>query len=143
MFIAFSDNFPPTIEADSLFRIDIGIEAEYSLTVEDQTDSFTLTIQGGLPQNSDLISLEDGAYIFRWNLQEPTTNPLVFVAIDSQGAASTFVPKVEVCACVNGGVCTEDGLLTTNSTVVLNCQCTEGRFNILSCFTGIVVCSIL
>ena len=92
----------------------------------DPGDEFTLTILGGLPPNSELEDVGEGEYIFRWNLQEVTYRTLTFVANDSQGASSTYVPVVEICACSNGGTCTRDGLLTGNATVVLNCMCSEG-----------------
>lgn len=90
-------------------------------------DNVTLNIEGGLPENSELLSRGGGVYTFRWNLQMPTARSLVFIAIDSRGAASTFAPRVEICACVNEGVCTANGLLSANSTLLLNCQCTEGN----------------
>lgn len=90
-------------------------------------DTFMLTVLGGLPPNSALEDVGEGEYIFRWNLQEVTTESLVFVANDSRGALSIYVPIVEVCACVNEGNCTRQGLLSSNATVVLNCMCPEGR----------------
>lgn len=134
-----ADNFPPVISANSLLTIDINIETEYTLSVEDSMDNFTLHIRGGLPENSVLEAFGDGIYRFRWNLQEPTTAPLVFVANDSRGAVSSFVPRVEICACVNGGLCILDGLHTTNSTVLLNCQCTEGNSCCIICKIVIAV----
>ena len=104
----------------------MGIESSYTLVVNDPGDEFTLTILGGIPPNSVLEEFEEGMYIFRWNLQEVTKTPLKFFANDSRGASSTFVPIVEVCACVNGGNCTREGLLSNNATVVLNCICPEG-----------------
>lgn len=98
----------------------------YTITVNDPGDDFTLSVLGGLPPNSVLDYIGGGEYAFRWNLQEVTTKPLTFVANDSKGASSTFVPIVEVCACANGGNCTRDGLLSSNATVVLNCVCREG-----------------
>ena len=99
----------------------------YSLSVLDPGDNFTLTIQGQLLQDYTLEVVGDREYIFHWNLLEPTSEPLVFIATDSGGASSTFIPTVEVCACANGGNCTLDGLLTSNSTVILNCQCPQGK----------------
>lgn len=122
-----ADNFPPVITANSLLTINVNIEVTYTLSVEDATDNFTLSVRGGLPENSVLEKLEDGTYIFHWNLQQPTTAPLVFIANDSRGAASLFVPRVEICACVNSGLCILDGLHTINSTILLNCQCSEGN----------------
>lgn len=115
-----------------MFRITVGQESAFSIIVMDTGDNFTLTVLGGLPQNSDLEDKGEGEYIFRWNLQEVTTKPLVFAANDSRGASSTFIPIVEVCACVNGGNCTQEGLLSSNATVVLNCMCPEGIL-ILKC----------
>ena len=119
-------NFPPNITADAVFIVTVGQESAYIVTVVDPGDNFTLTVLGGLPPNSELESLEDGEYLFLWNLQEIITQPLVFIAIDSKGASSTFIPVVEVCACSNGGNCTREGLLSNNATVVLNCVCPQG-----------------
>ena len=98
----------------------------FTLTVVDPGDEFTLSTQGGLPQGSTLEKIAEGEYVFHWNLQEITTEPLVFVANDTAGASSTFVPTVEICACVNQGNCTLDGLQTSGATVVMNCHCNEG-----------------
>ena len=122
-----AENSAPNITAAAVFSVLLGEESLYPLTVVDTGDNFTLDVVGGLPANSALESVGEGEFIFRWVLEELTTEPLVFVANDSRGAASTFVPIVEVCACANGGNCTRDGLLTANATLVLKCVCTEGE----------------
>ena len=104
----------------------MGVESSFTIVVDDPGDEFTLTVDGGLPPNSVLEETEGGEYIFRWNLQEVIIFPLRFIANDSRGASSLFVPTVEICACVNGGNCTREGLLSNNATVVLNCVCPEG-----------------
>lgn len=106
--------------------MNLGQLSELMIDVEDPEDEFSLTVQGGLPENSVLEALSEGEFIFQWTLQEITFMPLVFVANDSQGASTLFTPVVEICACENGGNCTRDGLLTNNATIVLICQCTEG-----------------
>ena len=124
------DNFPPIISAEVIFRVNVGEESVFSLNVVDPNlgDEFTLTVQGGLPADSVLEEIAEGEYAFRWNLMDVTTEPLVFIANDTRGASSTFIPTVEVCACVNGGSCILDVLLESDTTVVLNCHCSEGRF---------------
>ena len=120
------DNFPPNISAEATFRVNLGQESTFVLYVEDPGDEFTLSVRGGLPDNSILEEIAEGEFEFRWNLQEITTDSLVFVANDTRGASSVFIPTVEVCACVNGGNCTLDGLLTSAATVVMNCVCSDG-----------------
>ena len=119
-------NNPPNIMADEIFIVYVGVESSFTIMVDDPGDEFTLTVDGGLPPNSVLEETEGGEYIFRWNLQEVIIFPLRFIANDSRGASSIFVPTVEICACVNGGNCTREGLLSNNATVVLNCVCPEG-----------------
>jgi hypothetical protein len=102
------------------------MESIYTLTVVDPGDNITLSIRGGLPINSVLEKVDEEEYIFIWTLMELTNEPLVFVANDSRGAASTFSPVVEVCACVNGGACTREGIITSNATITLKCMCTQG-----------------
>lgn len=111
-----------------MFSVKVGQESVFFITVIDPGDNFTLTILEGLPPNSVLESADGEEYIFRWNLQQITTDPLVFIANDSKGASSTFIPIVEICACANGGNCTRDGLLSNNATVILNCICPEGDY---------------
>ena len=120
-------NFPPNISTDAVFSVTLGQESAFSITVNDPGDTFMLNVVGGLPPNSMLEDVGGGEYVFHWTLQEITTEPLVFVANDSKGASSTFIPIVEVCACANGGNCTRDGLLSSNATVILNCVCSEGN----------------
>ena len=103
------------------------METYFTLTVVDPGDRFNLSVQGGLPLHSVLEKVEEDNYIFSWNLMELTNEPLVFIANDLRGASSIFSPVVEVCACVNGGVCTQGGLITSNATITLKCMCTEGN----------------
>ena len=136
-----AENFPPIISADAIFRVNIGEQFKNSLRliVKDPEDDFSLSVQGGLPPNSELEEVEEGEYIFQWNLLEVTTESLIFVANDSKGATSVFVPTVEMCACANGGNCTLDGLLTSNTTIIMNCRCNEGNLIL----QGLIMIAIL
>ena len=107
-------------------RVNTGQESIYQLTVFDPGDKISLTMLGGLPQGSTLEQVDEGEYVFRWTLQKVATKPLVFIANDTAGASSTFTPIVYICACVNGGNCSFNGPLSGSSTVVMNCNCSEG-----------------
>ena len=119
-------NVPPNITAMATFRVYLNQKSVFTLTVVDPGDEFTLSVVDGLPDNSVLEETANGTFEFAWTPQEITFEPLVFVANDSRGAAALFTPTVEICACVNGGNCTLDGLITNNATVLMNCECTEG-----------------
>ena len=121
-----TDNFAPNISGKGTFRVNSREESIYTISIDDPGDNYTTSVQGGLPPNSLLEELGDGEYSFKWNLQELTNDPLVFVATDTRNASSTHTPIVEVCACANDGVCTVDGLLTTNLTITMACICSEG-----------------
>lgn len=123
----FSDNFPPNISAASPFRVNIGQESVLVINVVDPGDNFTLNIEGGLPENSVLEAVSPGVFFFRWTLRQATNNPLIFIANDTRGATTSFVPTVEVCGCVNGGNCSLDGIITNNATITLNCLCDDGK----------------
>ena len=97
------------------------------LLVTDPGDNFTLRLDGGLPENSVLEKISRNNYIFRWNLQAVTDRSLVFIATDTRDASSTYMPRVEICACKNGGICTLTGVVSDKPTVVMNCQCSEGE----------------
>lgn len=122
------ENTPPNILADSVFRVIIGEESIYSLSVSDPNgDNLTLTLMNELPDSPKLEQTAAGEeYLFVWTLLEITNVTLTFVATDSKGAAALFSPTVELCACVNNGNCTRDGLLVDSPTIVMNCHCSEG-----------------
>ena len=103
----------------------------FPLYVADPGDNFTLELNEGLPINSSLNDTGDGNYIFIWNLNEITVRTLEFIANDTRGAASVFIPRVEICLCKNGGICTLDGVVTNDATVVMNCLCSAGKLAIL------------
>lgn len=116
---------PPSILADSVFRVNIDEESVYILSVSDPGDNFTLTLMNE-PPDKFVLEESGGEYLYKWTLLGITNVTLTFIAMDSRGAASTFTPTVELCACVNGGNCTLDGVLTNNASVVMNCHCSEG-----------------
>ena len=80
-----------------------------------------------LPGDTALEQVENTEeYLLKWTLLEITNVTLTFVARDLKGAATIFSPSVELCACINNGNCTRDGLLVDGPTIVLNCHCSEG-----------------
>ncbi len=99
-------NFPPNISAEATLRVNLGEESVLALSLVDSDDNFTLSIQDGVPDSPILEKISDGEYFFMWTLQQVTNETLVFIATDTRGAASVFVPTVEICACVNEGVYT-------------------------------------
>ena len=114
---------------ESVFKVMVGQQAEYTFTVTDPGDTFIVGLLEGLPVSSNLINKGDGVFVFIWTLRQPTNMSLTFFARDSLNASSTLSPRVEVCACANEGECTLDGLLSTDdTTVIMNCLCTEGWY---------------
>ena len=134
-----AENFPPNISTDAIFRVDLGlIESTFNILVTDPNeDDFTFTFEGGLASAdvSELTKLSDGEFVYRialFDLPTLETSPLVFHANDSRGAVSSFIPSLEVCACINGGECTLDGTEGIDATVIMNCICPEGICNLTS-----------
>lgn len=112
---------------DDLFLVNVGEENVYTFDVND-TDDFTVTIDGGAPQGGILSDDGDGMYTFRWTPQATPTRELGFIAVDELGAATLHSPLVQVCACFNGGECTLEGVPNTNKRIQnLTCLCTEGK----------------
>ena len=107
------------------FRVNLGKKSVFVINVIDPGDNFTLKLEGELPRSSILENAGDGEYTFTWNLTETTDRTLEFVANDTRGAATVFIPRVEVCPCQNGGICTLNGIVTDDATVVMNCQCND------------------
>lgn len=120
-----AENFPPNISANSTLRVTLGQESMLQVRVSDPGDNFTLNVLRG-PTNSKLEKISAEDFVFRWTPLRVTFEPLMFIATDTKGAASVFTPKVEICACVNRGLCTLDGISSTNATIALNCICPQG-----------------
>ena len=125
----FPGNSPPNITGDDIFFINVGEENVYTFLVND-TNEFNVTIEGRLPEGSALINDGDEVYIFMWTPRATPADGVSFVAVDSMGAATLHSPVVQVCACFNGGECTEEGVQVTSDLVqILTCLCTEGMNN--------------
>ena len=122
-----TENTPPLISADARLRVNLEEEFTYSLTVVDPGDNFTLTVLGELANQAQFEKIDDEQYSLKLNLKTLTNDALVLVANDSKGASTTFIPILEICACVNGGQCTTEGVLTSNTTIIMKCLCDEGN----------------
>ena len=117
--------FPPTLNASENFYITIGAPSTFDLNVA----RGQLDVLGGLPENSVLIedSNTGGLFHFTWTLSSTVANPITFIATASQGGVAVFSPRLLLCACENGGTCTESGFMgTQNNVIVLQCDCPEG-----------------
>ena len=112
-----------------MFHITIGHLSVYEFfVVDDDGGDFSVGIIGDLPVSSALINKSDGAFEFQLTLHKLTDLSLTFFALDSLNTSSTLSPRLEVCACANGGECSLEGLLNTDATtVVMNCICPPGR----------------
>ncbi len=111
-----------------MFLVNVGEENLYTFTVND-TDDFNVTKVGGIPEGGVLSEDGYGEYTFTWTPGViPNISGLLFVAMDSSGAATLHTPIVHVCACFNGGECTEEGVLLRNDLIfTLTCLCDEGN----------------
>ena len=113
----------------------VGEESVYTFTVSSDSENITVIIlhegEETLPSGIQLNNSNSDSYTITWT---PVNNTavlnLTIVAMDQnfENISSIFNPVVQLCACVNGGNCTTDGLLATDfSFVVLNCECPEGK----------------
>ena len=124
----FADNFPPNITGQSTFIVRIGQMNTYSFTVQDAGDNITVRVIGELPSSAYLEDSGEGRYSLHWIPPEAPNTTLTLLAVDSLGASSTLTPSVHVCACMNEGNCTLEGLPSSDaSTVIMNCDCTKGN----------------
>lgn len=121
-------NSPPEVATDiETFRVNVGEANIYTFKVTD-TNDFSVMIDGGMPDGGDLTDDGAGTYTFTWTPEAIPTRGLSFVATDDLGAATLHSPFVQVCACVNGGECTLDGVPSTLELIQnLPCVCNEGN----------------
>ena len=122
------DNFPPVLNGSMTFRVTTGQSALYSFTATDSGSVTVVPAVQGLASNTYTFSSSNNTYSLTLTLVEPTNISVAFIATDNMNAVSTISPRVEICACQNGGVCTLDGILTADaSSVVMRCECPEGK----------------
>ncbi len=127
----FIGNSPPQIMGPSMLRLDIGVTATLSFNISDDKDIFNITVVGGLPDNSELMStVMDGftEYEFTWTLSTvQSARSIMFEARDELNASAVLNVQVQICACMNKSDCTIEGIAdATASSIVLNCECSEG-----------------
>ena len=137
-----ADNMPPSIFGPGIFSVNVGDENVYTFSVND-TNDFNVTIAGGVPVGGVLNDEGNGVYTFIWTPPATPTDGVSFVATDIAGAATVHTPVLRVCACFNGGTCTEEGLLATGAVVqVLTCLCTDGKTSSCISYLSLLLCII-
>ena len=115
----------------NMLRLDIDVMATLRFNVSDDKDIFNTTVVGGLPDNSKLMpTAMDGftEYEFTWTLSAvESARSIMFEARDELNASAVLNVQVQICACMNKSDCTIEGITdTTASSIVLNCECSEG-----------------
>jgi len=132
--LKFTVSFPPNINAPETFMATVGEESVYTFTVSSDSENITVILlhegEETLPSGVQLNNPGGDGYTITWTPVDNTAVlNLTIVAMDlnMKNISSIFDPVVQLCACVNGGDCTADGLLATDfSFMVLNCECPEG-----------------
>ena len=103
----------------------VGIESNYLFTV---TGSINVTV---VINGQELSLLGSGnAFTLPWrpaNINEGYN--VTIIATAGQNARAVFVPRVQLCGCINGGNCTTAGVLNLQLPFnVLNCECPAGNY---------------
>ena len=112
----------------------VGEESVYTFTVSSDSQNINVIIlhegEETLPSGVQLNNPDGDSYTITWTPADNTSIlNLTIVAVDPnlENVSSIFNPFVQLCACVNGGNCTTDGLLDIYYRfVILYCECPEG-----------------
>lgn len=122
-------NNPPVISGDTVLYVSQSKQSIYTLSVSDPNDTFTVTLQGNPPPQSDYsFDRTDNIITFTWTPRTTDSVQLMFVANDSQGAASVLHPLVRLCACAMNAECvnsTGDGGM--DRFLLQDCVCGTGK----------------
>jgi len=124
-----TENFPPNITAPGVFMATVGSNSTYSFMVTESTSvDIMLNGQFDLPSNVYLTNTSNEDYVLTWmpiDMAEELT--LTIVARGSRNVSSMFSPRVQLCGCVNNGICTTAGVLNLqHSFILLSCACPPG-----------------
>ena len=120
------ENNLPTFSGTDIFKVTVGTENIYTFSVEDADDTFTVTILGETPNRGQLVHNGEGMYTLHWMMSAIPTSSVTFRAEDARGAVVLLSPLLHVCSCFNGGTCTMDGVIHSDSLINMTCLCTEG-----------------
>ena len=128
----------------------VGEESVYTFTVSSDSQNISVVIlhegEETLPSGVQLNNPDGDSYTITWTPADNTSVlNLTIVAIDNdQNISSIFNPFIQLCACINEGNCTSDGLLNTHyDFIVLNCECPKGEgYNICIPVLRVSCCGI-
>lgn len=125
-------NDPPILMGNNIFLVTIGERSYYTFNVTDDHNNFTLTVEGGLPDNATL-QVDGSSYTLTWTLSlslnqiSSFNKTIAIIAKDELNATALLNPQIRICACGEGGSCTAEGLLNVSSNpLILNCDCSPG-----------------
>ena len=127
--LSFAESFPPNISAPEIFNATVGTNSTYSFSV---TGSISVVVvingQNSLPANAAFSNDSGDTFTLTWNPVNVNEEfNVTIIATAERNATSMFVPRVQLCGCMNGGNCTEDGVLDLELPfIVLNCDCPPG-----------------
>ena len=119
-----------------MFEVTIGEESVYNFALtDDRDDSIEVNIEGGFIEYELTLVPNSNNFTYTVTLVDTTNvsniSTLIFSANDSMSAVGVLSPRLEICACQNGGNCTQEGILgTVNNVVVLQCTCPGGQCTI-------------
>ena len=126
-----TETFPPNITAPAVFMATVGTNSTYSFMVIDST-SVNVMVNGqfDLPSNIYVTNTSNDDYVLTWMpLDVGEELSITIVAVGSGNESSVFSPRVQLCGCMNNGICTEAGVLNLELPfIVLNCECPSGMY---------------
>lgn len=127
LFICAANN-PPVITGPDSFMVTLNQASGFNISVMD-IGNITFTIISGEVEGGVLTRSETNMslYQFTWTPTAIIGSPIVFAATDDLNATSQYEPQIEFCQCLNGSVCTLEGVLDQLANPVdLNCICATG-----------------
>ncbi|XP_067053673.1 fibrillin-2-like isoform X3 [Acropora muricata] len=137
------DNFPPKIHnVPSSINVTLGKTFMINITAQ---DSDTVAFRVVNKPDSAIINQSENVLRFMWPVTSSRQLNLSFVATDDQGAAATWNPSINMCACEHKGHCVppEDGdpVNTNSKFVYMGCAC-QGGYTGRFCDSEIDACEV-
>ncbi|XP_074618591.1 uncharacterized protein LOC141877470 isoform X4 [Acropora palmata] len=137
------DNFPPKI-LNVPGTINVTLRDTFMINVTAQ-DSDAVTFQVVNMPDSAMINQSGNILRFTWPVTSSRKLNLSFVATDDQGAASTWNPSINMCACEHRDQCVpaedSDPVNTNSKFVYMGCAC-QGGYTGRFCDSEIDACEV-
>ncbi|XP_078593732.1 uncharacterized protein LOC144871758 isoform X2 [Branchiostoma floridae x Branchiostoma japonicum] len=137
--------FPPTVHGPEVINATVGEQLQFTVNATDRNGlDMMFELGAEVPDDDVTLSLAGNVATFTWLVTSDEPFNLQIDVTNSENATAQLWPTVNMCSCLNGGVCEGEASAEQNSDgntkfVTLECTCPPG-YTGEKCETDIDAC---